>query len=114
MTEKVANKEFSNVSPGIPVDNRDPLIPGQEPSEHSSGVQGLVVASRLPPVNDRLSAVPFSGMVRDQNTPEHFIDSNKDELAATSEPPVLALHFAGCSQRVQLLNTSGLPQNLKM
>ena len=81
------------VYPRIPVVIRDPLIPGQEPKEHSTDVQGIACRSRLPPVNDRLSAVPFSGMVRDQNTPENFFLSNNEETRGNKRASSIGATF---------------------
>ena len=60
---------ITDVSPQRAHDSdRDPLAPDRENPK-------AILSSRSPPTNDRLSAVPSSGMVRDPNS----IDLNKEE-----------------------------------
>ena len=56
-----------DISPRAHVGDRDPLAPDQDTST-------AIVSSRSPPTNDRLSAVPSSGMVRDTKSNPNLID----------------------------------------
>ena len=85
------------VSPRAHVCHRDPLAPDQEPPDSSSATQGKVACrSRLPPTNDRLSAVPSSGMVRDpidQMSTSNSIDFDKEETRSNKRASSIGATF---------------------
>ena len=85
------------VSPRAHVCHRDPLAPDQEPPDSSSATQGKVdCRSRLSPTNDRLSAVPSPGMVRDpidQMSTSNSIDFDKEETRSNKRASSIGATF---------------------
>ena len=85
------------VSPRAHVCHRDPLAPDQEPPDSSPATQGQVACrSTLSPTNDRLSAVPSPGMVRDpidQMSTSNSIDFDKEETRSNKRASSIGATF---------------------